>query len=88
MKLEDEHRDASDLDTEAKKVFNDRYLANLKGSPSFLCLESEDFVNQLVARTPMLIDVLQECTSLANVVQILLKRLPMHFLVGSLSSCF
>jgi hypothetical protein len=89
MKLEDEQGDAADLDAEAEaeNVFNERYLANLRGSPSFICLESKGFVNQL-ARTPTLIDVLQECTSLASVVRILLKRLPIHSLVASLRSCF
>ena len=47
MKLEDEHGDAADLDAdaEAEKIFNERYRANLKGSPSVVCLESENFVN-------------------------------------------
>ena len=47
MKLEDEHGDAVDLDAdaEAEKIFNERYRANLKGSPSVVCLESENFVN-------------------------------------------
>ena len=49
MKLADQHGDAADLDAdaEAERVFNERYLTNLGGSPSFVCLESENFVNQL-----------------------------------------
>lgn len=50
MKLEDENRGRadSDDDAEAETIFKERYLANLKGPPlaPFVCLESEDFVNQ------------------------------------------
>jgi hypothetical protein len=47
MKLEDRHGYAVDLDAnlEADRIFHERYLAHLKGSPSLVCLESEDFVN-------------------------------------------
>jgi hypothetical protein len=87
MKSEDQHGDGADFDAdaEAERIFNDRYLADLKGSPSVVCLESEDFVNQL-ART-MLINVLQECTSLANVVLILFTRLLMHSPAALSTSC-
>jgi hypothetical protein len=46
MKLEDQDRDPTQLDDEAKRIFDEHYLANLRGSPPFVCLESEDFANQ------------------------------------------
>jgi len=86
MKLEDEHGDSADLDADAEveRIFNERYLANLRGSP-FVRLESEDFVDQLARTT--LIDVFQGRTSLANVVLILFTRLPMRSLAALLASC-
>jgi hypothetical protein len=45
MKLEDQGRDPTQLDDEAKRIFDEHYLANLRESPPFVCLESEDFVN-------------------------------------------
>ena len=44
--MEDQKRDLALLDTEMDEIFNKHYLANLKGSPPFVCLESEDFVNK------------------------------------------
>ena len=45
MKLEDEHdHPETDIDTEVKRVFEQHYLASLRGPPPFICLESEDFV--------------------------------------------
>jgi len=46
MKLEDQKRDLALLDDEMEKIFKNHYLANLKGSPPFVRLESEDFVNR------------------------------------------
>jgi len=44
MKLEDEGcNPGTDFDSEAETMFNRYYLANLSGSPSFVCLESEHF---------------------------------------------
>src|SRR6266850_3822270 len=85
MKLEDQKRDLALLDDEMEKIFKNHYLANLKGSPPFVRLESEDFVNRVACIT--LISVLQECTSLASVVRPFLKRPPMHFLATSFPSC-
>jgi hypothetical protein len=45
IKLEDQHRDPALLNTEVERVFVEHYLANLRGSPPFVRLESEDFVN-------------------------------------------
>ena len=42
IKLEDEHRDASLVDAEVERVFNEHYLAGLTGPPPFIRLESED----------------------------------------------
>jgi hypothetical protein len=47
MKLEDQKRDLALLSTEMEEFFKKHYLANLKGSPPFVCLESEDFINKL-----------------------------------------
>jgi hypothetical protein len=47
MKLEDQKRDRALLNTEMEEIFKIHYLANLKGSPPFLCLESKDCVNRL-----------------------------------------
>jgi hypothetical protein len=87
MKAEDQHRNAADLNTdaEAERSFYEHYLANLGGSPLVVRLESEDFVDQLTCTT--LIDVLQKCTSLANIVLILFTRLPMLSLAVLLTLC-
>jgi hypothetical protein len=47
LKLEDQHRDPVLLNDEMEIVFVEHFLANLKGSPLFVRLESENFVNQL-----------------------------------------
>jgi len=74
IKLEDQNRlEETSLNDELEHVFHQHYLANLEGSPPFVCLESEDFMNQLAFI--MLIAVPQKCTSLANSVLILSKRL-------------
>jgi hypothetical protein len=45
MKLEDQHNyPEMEVDDEVKRVFEQHYLANLSGSPPWICLESEDFV--------------------------------------------
>jgi len=45
MRLEDEGRDpGTHFDTEVESVFNQYYLASLRGSPPFVRLESEDFL--------------------------------------------
>jgi hypothetical protein len=58
FKLEDEGRDPVLLDNEVERVFHEHYLANLHGSPPFVRLESEYFVNQLACIA--LISVLKE----------------------------
>ena len=83
--LEDQHCDAALLDTKVERIFNDEYLANLEGSPPFVRLKSEDFVNQPTFIT--LIAVPQICTIVADGVRTLLKRLPTHSLVELLPSC-
>jgi hypothetical protein len=45
MKMEDQNRDPALLGAEVERIFNDNYLANLKGSPPFVRLESENFIN-------------------------------------------
>jgi hypothetical protein len=47
IKSEDQHRHGSRalLNTEVERIFNEHYLANLRGPPPFVRLESEDFVN-------------------------------------------
>jgi hypothetical protein len=64
MQLEDQNRDLAQLDDEVKRIFNEQYLANLRGSPPFVRLQSGGFVNQLACTT--LIVVLQKCTGTAN----------------------
>jgi hypothetical protein len=87
MKWEDQHGNAADLDADAEteRIFNECYLANLKGSPLVVRLESKDFIDHLACT--MLIDVLQECTSLVNVVLILFTGLPMPSLAVLLTLC-
>ena len=47
MKLEDEYRETEiDLDAEAKKKFEQHYLAGLNGPPPFICLESERLTDE------------------------------------------
>jgi hypothetical protein len=41
IKLEDQNRDPALLDAEMKRIFNQHYLANLRGPPPFIRLESE-----------------------------------------------
>jgi hypothetical protein len=69
--LEDENRDLALLNDEVERMFGEHYLANLKGSPPFVRLEGEDFVNQPTCT--ILISAMQECTCMANAVLILLK---------------
>jgi hypothetical protein len=45
IQLEDQYRDIALLNTEVERIFNEHYLANLRRSPPFVRLESEDFVN-------------------------------------------
>jgi hypothetical protein len=53
MKLEDQlgrgggEVDQALVDREMEVIFNKHYLANLGEGPRFVCLESEDFTNQL-----------------------------------------
>ena len=44
MKLEDQHRDPALLNDEMERTFSEHFLANVKGPPPFVRLESEDFV--------------------------------------------
>ena len=81
MKLEDQKRDLALLNTEMEDVFKNHYLANLTGSPPFVCLESEKICEH--ASMDHADRVVQECTSLANVVCPFLKRPSMHFLETS-----
>ena len=41
MKLEDQDRDSALLDDEMERIFNKEFLANLKGTPPSVRLESE-----------------------------------------------
>jgi hypothetical protein len=89
MKLEDKRGSEVDqalIDGEMKEIFNKFYLANLGEAPRFVCLESEDFTNQL-ACIPLYLFFLQKWTSLENGVLPFLKRLPMLFLAASFHSC-
>jgi hypothetical protein len=50
MKLEDQHGGEVDqalVDREMEGIFEQYYLANLGEAPRFVCLESEDYTNQL-----------------------------------------
>ena len=90
MKLEDQRRDSdtlseTDFGAEMENIFNENYLANLEGSPPFVRLESENFVNKLTCNT--LTAVPKKCTSEANGVLSLLKRLPTHSPTVLLASC-
>jgi hypothetical protein len=87
MKMEDKEHDVALLDTEIEETFNTHYLANLRGSPPSVRLESENYVNRLAGF--MLMFVLQKCTSLVKGpgVHPFLKRPPTHFLAMSLPSC-
>jgi hypothetical protein len=54
MKLEDQRGSEVDqalFDREMEEIFNKYYLANLGEAPRFVCLESEDFINQLASIT-------------------------------------
>jgi len=56
MKLEDQHHNPEEFGVEVEKVFQEHYLAGLSGSPPFVCLEGEDFVDWLAYT--MLISIL------------------------------
>jgi hypothetical protein len=46
MKLEDKNQISQiGLDNEVERMFNAHYVANLTGSPPFIRVESEGFVN-------------------------------------------
>ena len=88
MKLEDQHPGPGtdfDADRDVERMFNEHYLANFGESPPFVRLESEHFLNEPACTT--LIVVPKKCTSMANGVLSLLKRLPTHSLAESLTSC-
>ena len=85
MRLEDQGHDLALLNDKMESIFNKEFLANLKGSPPSVRLESECFY-QLACIT--LIAVIQECTSLANSALSLLKQLQMHSLAVLSPSCF
>ena len=71
IKLEDQGRDPALLNNEVERIFGEYYLANLGGSPPFVCLESESVVNQPTCA--VLISVVQKCTRRASNVWVLLK---------------
>jgi len=56
--------DLACLNAEMERSLKEQYLAKLMGSALVVCLESKNFVNQLVC--DMLIPVLQKCTSPAK----------------------
>ena len=45
FKLEDKDPDQTLLDLEIERVFGEQYLANLRGPPAFVRLESKGIVN-------------------------------------------
>ena len=73
MKLEDKGRSYGGLDinVEIEHIFNQHYLAWLKGPPLYIRLESEDVVISQIRG--ILMSALQGCISMANDVMILLK---------------
>ena len=73
FKLEDQRRDPAllELDDEMERIFYEHYLANLRGSPPFVRLKCEYFVNPLGCIA--LISVLQVCIGLADGVLNFLK---------------
>jgi len=85
MRVEDWGYPPDHLSIEMEKIFKQQYLSYLKKDTPFVRLEREDFVNQPARIT--LISVLQECTSQANDVLNLSKRLQTRFLAASLLSC-
>ena len=64
IKLEDQDRDPRLLNDEMERTFGEHYLASLRGSPPFVCLEGECIVNQPTYIT--LILVVQECIERAS----------------------
>jgi len=44
FRLEDQGTDAALLNAEVEKIFNKEYLAKLRESAPFVCLESESFI--------------------------------------------
>jgi hypothetical protein len=89
FKLEDQGidtiTDPALLRAEVERIFESQYLAKLMGPPPVVCLESEDFENQLACTT--LISVMQGCTRRVNGVRNLPKRRPMNSQTVSLPSC-
>jgi hypothetical protein len=54
MKLEDQRGGEIDralVDREMEQMFDEHYLAKLGEAPRFVCLESENFTNQLAYKT-------------------------------------
>jgi len=70
MRLEDQDRDAEALlHVEIDRVFNQEYLANFKGAPPYICLESE--VSVIVGTYTILISLAQKCMKPAHSVELL-----------------
>ena len=84
IKLEDQGCDPALLNNEMKRIFDEYYLANLRRSLPFVCLEGGGIVNQSACTT--LISVVQECTGRANSVWTLSKQQQMHSIVAWLHS--
>jgi hypothetical protein len=51
IKLEDQDRDPALLNDEMERTFGEHYLANLRRSPPFVCLEGEGIVIQQMFTT-------------------------------------
>jgi|SRR6266850_3658924 len=89
FRLEDQGFDTSTdparLNAEMERIFKEQYLAKLMGCAPIVRLESENLVNQLACTALILVP--QKCTSLAESVLNLLKRLAMSSLAELLPSC-
>ena len=71
IKLRGEGRDREpDINVETENIFNQHYLASLKGPPPYIRLESEDVISQIRG---ILMSALQGCIRMANDALILLK---------------
>jgi hypothetical protein len=78
FKMEDQGHDPALFNKELERIFREHYLADLRGTPPFVCLEGEGIINQPCTT---LISVMQECIRRVHDAWNLLKQLPMHSIV-------
>jgi hypothetical protein len=88
MKLEDRQCDSgTNVGDQVESIFNQYYLACLKGTPPFICLESEDFSDEMTMYLANLCPIEmhksgQHCTGLIEMTAKALSSGVVHILLS------